>query len=176
MLSAFEEYSHIEVEYLISPRLHFLLQQMITAHVCILHERRLVWKTVQPDVAAAICASLFAWNVRNSQTCSVMVVEQKEEDTAYECSINATSPQPHHVVLWRDDQFSKSSEGAFTIWKHEGFIFYAQSRCTAVLPQKNVHLAPKRELWWVAAWAQWTICFLELKKNTVWETWTAKGK
>lgn len=37
MLSAFEEYSHIEVEYLISPRLHFLLQQMITAHVCILH-------------------------------------------------------------------------------------------------------------------------------------------
>lgn len=29
MLSAFEEYSHVEVEYLISPRLHKLLQQMI---------------------------------------------------------------------------------------------------------------------------------------------------
>lgn len=45
MLSAFEEYSHIEVEYLISPRLHFLLQQMIHAHVRILDvvdERRLV--------------------------------------------------------------------------------------------------------------------------------------
>lgn len=28
MLSAFEEYSHIEVEYQISPRLRYFLQQM----------------------------------------------------------------------------------------------------------------------------------------------------
>lgn len=36
MLSAFEEYSHIEVGDQISPGLHYFLQQMTIVHVCIL--------------------------------------------------------------------------------------------------------------------------------------------
>lgn len=39
MLSAFEEYSHIEVENQISPRLYYFLQQMTAALVYIMHFR-----------------------------------------------------------------------------------------------------------------------------------------
>lgn len=67
MLNAFEEDSHVEVEYLISPINLCSRWSLRTCTYCILDfvNGRLDWKTVKPDVADANGARWFAWNVRN---------------------------------------------------------------------------------------------------------------